>query len=158
MRIVNYSKALLLMVTILLFVGGVAMAASDKVEITADRFVVEESSSRAEFSGNVIIKQPGLTVWANKVVVRYGPGGPSDLKDFEALGNVRIKQAEQSARGDRGVYNPTTKILILYGNVSVTNDSGTITGPQLIVNIASGTSSFPSNKDGGRVNAVFSPQ
>jgi len=129
--------------------------AQSATEITADKFVVDEGTSQATFSGNVEIQQPDLTVWANTVVVHYGPGGPSDLKDFEAVGNVRIKQPEQTATGDRGVYDPKARILTLKGNVVVTNESGTVSGPELVVDIAKGTSAFTSGSGGGRVTGIF---
>jgi len=133
------------------------IAAAGKVEITADNFSIDEGSNKAVFTGSVVIRQPDLTVWANKVVVNYGDGGPSDLKDFEALGNVRIRQPEQSATAERGVYDPKAKILRLLGNVIVTNESGTVQGPELVVNLASGKSEFI-GKTGGRVTGIFVPQ
>lgn len=137
---------------------GASLAQNEETEITADRFVVNEGAGMATFSGNVVVKQPDLTVWANRVVVNYGPGGPSDLKNFEAIGNVRIKQPEQTATGNRGIYNPKTRILRLQGNVVVTNDSGTVRGPELIVDIANGTSEFTGQAGGGRVTGIFTPQ
>jgi lipopolysaccharide export system protein LptA len=123
--------------------------------VTADEFVVNDGANEATFSGNVVVKQPGLTVWANKVVVYYGDGGPSDLKDFEAIGNVRIQQPDQTATGDRGRYNPATKILKLSGHVVVTNESGTVSGPELVIDIANGTSKFSSQSGSGRVTGIF---
>jgi len=135
---------------------NIVIANSAEIKITSDQFVVNENSSSATFTGNVIIKQPDLVVYANKVIVHYGAGGPSDLKDFEAIGDVKIVQSEQTAKANRGVYNPKTKILTLYDNVAVTNESGTITGSELIIDTISGISKFPSQSDGGRVTAVFS--
>ena len=144
---------ILALATVLMGVGSAAAQT-----VTADEFVVNEGANEAVFSGNVVVKQPDLTVWANKVVVHYGAGGPSDLKDFEAIGNVRIQQPDQSATGDRGVYNPGTKILKLRGNVVVTNESGTVSGPELVIDIANGTSKFSSEAGGGRVTGIFTSQ
>lgn len=151
-------QLLALIVCLIVSFGSPAMAQNGAVEITADKFVVNDGSSEAIFSGSVVVKQPGLTVWANKVIVHYGAGGPSDLKEFEAIGNVRIRQPEQTATSDRGIYDPVTKILKLMGHVMVTNDSGTVSGPELIIDIANGTSEFSSQSGGGRVTGVFIPQ
>jgi lipopolysaccharide export system protein LptA len=129
---------------------------AEDVKITSDQFLVNESDSSAVFEGNVVVTQPNFTLWANKVIVTYGEEGPSDLKSFVALGNVKIKQPDQIATSNRGVYDPKTEILTLYDNVKVINDSGTITGQELIVNIATGVSKFPSQSGGGRVTAIFS--
>ncbi|MCF6344402.1 MAG: lipopolysaccharide transport periplasmic protein LptA, partial [Devosiaceae bacterium] len=138
--------------------NGQANAVEDQIVITSDDFSVEESSSRAVFTGNVIIVQPDLKVWANKVIVYYGENGPSDIKSLEVIGKVKIKQPEQTAFSDRGVYDPKTEILKLFGNVKVVNDSGTITGAELIVDIKNGTSRFPASQNGKRVTAIFSTQ
>ncbi len=129
----------------------------DEVEITSDNFRVNEGENQATFSGNVVVQQPDLTVWADTVVVHYGPGGASDLREFEATGNVRIKQPRQTATGDRGVYNPNTEMLHLTGNVEVTNETGTVTGPELVVDIAEGTSEFIGGGSSGRVTGIFTP-
>lgn len=149
-------RVVLALLAVFVFVHPGLAQTEDEVEVTADRFVVNEGDSEATFTGNVVINQPDLMVWADTVIVKYGPGGPSDLQDFEAIGNVRIRQPEQSATGERGTYNPKTKILRLLGNVRVTNDSGTVTGPELIVNIATGNSEFPT-QNGGRVTGIFKP-
>jgi lipopolysaccharide export system protein LptA len=147
----------LIIAFILLALGGIStsFAQSGPVEITADRFVVSEGEQEATFSGNVVVKQTGVTVYAQKLLVRYGPGGASDLKDFEATGRVKVVQPDQTATGDRGIYNPTTQILRLRGNVTVTNDSGTVRGPELIVNIGTGRSEFAGAKGTGRVTGIF---
>lgn len=137
---------------------GSALAQEDAVEITADRFVVNEGANEATFSGNVVITQPDLIVRANTVIVNYGPGGPSDLQNFEAIGGVRIEQPEQTATGDRGVYDPQTQIMRLRGNVVVVNDTGTVSGPELIVNIATGDAEFPGSSGPGRVTGIFTTQ
>ena len=134
------------------------IAASHQTIITSDDLIIDETAKRAVFTGNVIITQPDLKLWANKVIVHYGPDGPSDITDFEALGNVKIEQPEQTVIADRSIYDPKTKILKLYGNVRVTNDSGTITGSELIVDTKNGTTSFPLNEDGDRVTAIFTPE
>lgn len=147
----------LIIAIFLLLIASVSasFAQSGPVKITADRFVVSEGEQEATFTGNVVVKQTGVTVYAQKLLVRYGAGGASDLKDFEATGRVRVVQPDQTATGDRGIYNPKTQIMRLKGNVSVTNDSGTVTGPELVVNIGTGRSEFVGKKGGGRVTGVF---
>lgn len=132
-----------------------ALAQQNPVEITADRFVVNEGAAQATFTGNVVVKQTGVTVYAQKLVVHYGAGGASDLKDFEATGQVRVVQPDQTATGNRGVYDPNSRIFRLTGNVSVTNAAGTVRGPELVVNIATGVSEFASNGNTGRVTGIF---
>ena len=43
---------------------------SDPVNITADKFVVDDVGGIATFTGNVVVKRKKLTVWAPKVVAK----------------------------------------------------------------------------------------
>ena len=49
--------------------GSVSAQASKVTQIVADQFVVRDSENKSEFRGNVVVTQPGLTVWADVVVV-----------------------------------------------------------------------------------------
>ncbi len=138
--------------------AGALGAGADPVKITADQFVIDDTAHVATFTGKVIVKRStSLTVWAPKVVVDYGDGGPSNIKSFVATGGVRIKTTDQDATGDKAVYDPDKQILRLTGNVMVTNSTGTVGGPELVVNLATNTSVFTGGK-GGRVTGVFTPK
>jgi lipopolysaccharide export system protein LptA len=135
---------------------GAALAANP-VRITADTFVINEAQTEAVFTGNVQVVRPGLTVWADKVVVDYGEGGIESIKSFVATGNVRLKTQDQDATGDSATFNPETQILRLSGNVTVVNAAGTLNGPELQINLADNTTVF-SGGSGGRVTGVFTTQ
>lgn len=128
---------------------------SQETQITADRFVVRESEGNSRFSGNVVVTQPGLKVLADEVVVHFGAGGTSDVKSFEAVGNVRIETDTQVASGDRAVYDPGTRILKLTGNVLLINDSGTVNAGTLRIDLTRNVTEFSSGGDGGRVTGLF---
>ncbi len=147
----------LLAIVLLALAPPVLAQTTQPVEIVADRFVIKERQNQSEFSGNVVVTQPDLVVWADRVIVHYGAGGTSDIESFEALDNVRIKNTQQTATGDRAVYDPKTRILRLTGNVRVLNDSGVVTAPELIVNLKTDVSEFSTGGSGGRVTGVFTP-
>lgn len=142
--------------------AGFALAggahSADKIEVTADNFTVTDSERQAVFTGNVLVVHPDVTVKAQKVVVKYGDGGTSDVQTFDATGNVWLKTDEQEATGEHAIYDPATQILTLTGNVSVVNASGTVQGSALRVDMATQTSTFTSTQGGGRVKGVFSSQ
>ena len=140
----------------LLALAPVAVLAQD-IQITADNFVVNETTREAVFTGNVIIVHPSVTLRAPKVTVIYGAGGTSDVQSFEADGPVDLTTAEQQAKGDRAVFDPKAQMLYLTGNVTVINAGGTLTGPELVVDIANNTSKFTGGT-GGRVTGVFTSQ
>jgi len=151
-RIVRFAVAALLAILPL----GLARAA-DSITITGDKFVVDEANRHATFDGNVVVKTPTIQLWANEVVITYGEKGTTDVQTFEATGTVRIKTSEQDATGQKAVYDPKTQILHLIGNVTVTSPTSTLSGPELVVNLKTNTSTFTGSK-GGRVTGVFSSQ
>ena len=84
--------------------------------------------------------------------------GPSDIKSFVATGDVRHQDRRPGRhRAIAPSSTRTTQILQLTGNVTVVNASGTVSGPDLLINLANNTSIFTGGK-GGRVTGVFTPQ
>ncbi|HWV01211.1 MAG TPA: LptA/OstA family protein [Devosia sp.] len=136
---------------------GSLSSAPDPVKISGDKFVVDDTHHEATFTGKVVVVRKKLNVWAEKVVVEYGEGGPSDIKTFVATGRVRIKTPDQDATGDKAVYDPNTQLLHLTGHVIVVNSSGTVGSPELVVNMITNTSTFTATT-GTRVTGVFTPQ
>lgn len=132
-------------------------AAQQKVNITADQFTVDEKTKQAVFNGNVVVVHPSVTVNANKVEAVYGTGGASDIESFVATGTVKLETPDQTATGDRAVFNPGDQLLRLTGNVKVTNPSGTVDAQELVVNLATNVSTFTSSGN-GRVTGVFTSQ
>src|SRR5690606_20165960 len=96
------------------------------------------------------------TVWAPKVVVEYGEDGPSSIKTFVASGGVRIKTGDQDATGDLAIYDPVAETLKITGHVIVVNASGTVGGPDLVIDLTTNSSVFTGGEKGGRVSGVFS--
>ncbi|WP_297112671.1 LptA/OstA family protein [uncultured Devosia sp.] len=146
-------------VAILLMLVAMAPAlAQNRVEITADQTVMNDSAREVTFTGDVIVVHPTVTVWAPKVVATYGEGGTTDIRTFVATGgNVRLKTKDQDATGEHAVYTPGDQLLRLTGNVTVTNASGTVNATELVVNLATNVSTFTSS-GGGRVTGVFTSQ
>lgn len=158
---VSPSYARLFSIVFSCFIVVLPLAANAQVtqttEISADRFLVRDTEKNSEFIGNVVITQPGLKVWADRVVVNYGEGGTSDVKTFVATGSVKIQSDGQIATGQRAVYRPSTRILHLTGNVVVISDGGTVHSEELFVNLATNITEFSSGGSGERVTGLFTP-
>jgi lipopolysaccharide export system protein LptA len=150
------SRFWLVLVTLAAF--AVPAWAQNPVEIASDTFVMDENTSEAIFTGNVVVQHPNVTVWAPRVVATYGEGGTSDIETFEASGgNVRLKTDDQDATGEHAVFTPADQLLRLTGNVVVTNASGTVNASELVVNLETSVSTFTSGS-GGRVTGTFNSQ
>lgn len=144
-----------LLALLLLLAGATATMAQSPVKVTSDTFVVDQQASEATFTGNVVVTRSDLTLWASKVLVTF-EGGMENIKLVTATGGVRLKTDTQDATGDRAVFAPDSQILRLSGNVTVVSASGTLNGPELVVDLANNVTTFSANS-GGRVTGVFSP-
>lgn len=129
---------------------------AQSLEITADTFTVSEAGRSSVFSGNVVVRQGAMTLTAGTISVAYGAGGATDIASFEATGGVRVTTGSQSISGERAVYDPVGRILRVSGNVSVVSAQGTLSGPELIINLIDQTTTF-SGDGNGRVQGVFNP-
>ncbi|MEP7239332.1 MAG: LptA/OstA family protein [Devosia sp.] len=134
-----------------------AAAPAGEVKISSDSFVVDDAQHLATFSGSVVVSRAALTLWAGKVVVRYGDAGPTSIKTLTASGGVRIKTKEQEAHGDTATYDPATQLLRLSGHVTLTSASGSIDSSDVVIDLKAATTTFSSGKS-GRVSGVFTPQ
>jgi lipopolysaccharide export system protein LptA len=140
-----------------LLAGLLPALAETPVKVTADTFEVDDAHGLATFAGHVVVERDGMHLSADKLVVEYGPGGAKDIAGFTATGGVRINLEDQTATGETAVYAPGDETVTITGNVAVTNASGTVKGPKLVVDLKSNTSVF-SGGSKGRVSGVFTPQ
>jgi lipopolysaccharide export system protein LptA len=83
--------------------------------------------------------------------------GAGRLDRVEAFGNVLIRTATESVRGDRGVYTPETGIAQVAGNVGITRGQNHLSGAVAEVNLQTGVSRLiPA--PGGRVAGLLVPE
>jgi lipopolysaccharide export system protein LptA len=79
------------------------------------------------------------------------------LDRVEAFGNVELRTATDTARGDRGIYVEATGIARLIGHVRITHGQNQINGPAADVNMRTGVAHLVSNPEGGRVQGLIVP-
>lgn len=144
-----------LLVLVMLVLGTSWTLAQSPVEVVSDTFVVDQQRSEATFTGNVVVTRDDLKVWADHVVATFD-GSMSNITLITATGRVRLKTDSQDATSERATFAPDSQILRMSGNVTVTNASGTLNGPELVVDLANNITTF-SASGGGRVTGVFTP-
>jgi len=136
------------------------------VQIEAATLEVRDKDNMATFTGNVHVIQGDTDLRTKKLVVFYesqdggkggmraaqaGPTGTSQIKRLEASGSVFVTQKDQTASGDRGVYDMKTNKITLIGNVVVTQGPSVLRGDRLTVDRDTGVS----HMEGGRVQGIF---
>ena len=79
------------------------------------------------------------------------------LQRVEGFGNVEVRTATETFRGQRGVYVADTEIARLAGNVHVTRGQNQLNGDEAIINMKTGIYSMNRNPAGGRVQGLVIP-
>ena len=89
-----------------------------------------------------------------------GSGVNSGIERIEASGNVYFVTPEQTIRGDRAVYTPGDNLVVITGDVIVTQGQNVMTGGRLTYNTETQavTMAGGAGSNGGRIRGVFYPQ
>ena len=145
---------------------GFSKNRDEPVQIEAASLEVRDKDKVATFSGNVHVIQGDTDLRSKTLVVFYegddtaqggikaaqpGPGGSSQIKRLEANGNVLVSQKDQTATGDKGVFDMRTNTITLMGNVVVSQGQNVLRGERLVVDRVTGVSRM----EGGRVQGIF---
>lgn len=149
---------------------GFSKNKDEPVQIEAATLDVRDKEKIAIFSGNVHVIQGDTDLRTKKLVVYYedddgkkgapktaqpGPGGNSQIKKLEAIGDVFVTQKDQVAQGDKGVFDMKTNKITLTGSpgkpVVVSQGQNVLRGEKLVVDRTTGQSQM----EGGRVTGIF---
>lgn len=149
-----------------------AQHAKGPVDITADELVANNTACSSTWRGSVEALQDDarlrsdvLTSFMTKKAGGSGGqagGGCGDLTRMEAHGNVYYVTPEQRVRGDDAVYEATSDILTITGDVVAVQGQNVLRGNRMVVNTNTGEAQMVSTAKGrnrpGRVRGVFYPK
>jgi lipopolysaccharide export system protein LptA len=154
------------------------------VKITASELEVHDKDKMAVFSGGVHLVQGDTDMRSTTLIVYYddqapppspppksGKGGNASaqitpqqnqqIRKVEAKGNVIVKQKDQTATGDLGVFDMRANTVTMTGNVVITRGPNVLKGDILTVNMTSGDSAMTCNSKQqggcGRVQMLIVP-
>jgi lipopolysaccharide export system protein LptA len=135
------------------------------VDVDADRIEVQDRADRAVFSGNVVVRQQGLTLNAARLTVAYERSGKSnvDIERLDATGGVVVKSDSETARGDIAIYDLPRRLITMIGNVTLIQRTNTVRGGRLVIDLSTGraivdgkgASGGEGTSSGGRVSGRF---
>ncbi|MEO1067312.1 MAG: lipopolysaccharide transport periplasmic protein LptA [Pseudomonadota bacterium] len=137
--------------------AGFSSDNNQPIQIEADSLEVRDEEKLAIFKGNVDVQQGPTTMKAAKLNVFYDgavntAGGNQGIRRIEALGKIWVNTGDNTATGDRAIFNMKTQIVELIGNVVLTQCDNIIRGKKLTVNL---TTSQAQLSGTGRVQALF---
>jgi lipopolysaccharide export system protein LptA len=152
---------------------GFSQNRDQPVHIEAATLEVRDKDKVATFSGDVRVQQGDTNMRCKSLVVYYeqdsagdksggkpmtaatpGPGGNQQIKRLEAHGGVVVTQKQQTATGDKGIFDMKANTVTLTGNVVMTQGKNVLRGERLVVNLTSGVSRVDGS---GRVQMLVQP-
>lgn len=131
---------------------GLTADPTQPIEVEADELSVDQTTGVAVFSGNVRVKQGELRVTAPKATLTYNEDR-SEIQTVHLEGGVTLTNGVEVVQGQDAVYTVPDGVVVLTGDVIVTQGGSTIAGPRLTYNLQAGSGVM----DGGRVQSVFVP-
>lgn len=121
------------------------------VEVTADQLAVNNADGSAVFSGNVQVVQGDMTLTAAEVEVKYG-SVEGEIDQLLASGGVSVTNLGDAASADGAVYTIDSGVIVMTGNVVLTQGPSSMKGQQLTINLKDGSGIME-----GRVTTTFVP-
>ena len=132
--------------------GGMKADTSAPVELSADNLTVNQTTGKAEFTGNVLIGQGAMKLSADKVVVQYVQGDTQKIDNLDATGNVTLVNGPDAAEARQAIYEVASGNITLIGDVLLTQGQNVTSGEHMVVNLSDGTAQM-----NGRVRSVLQP-
>lgn len=117
--------------------GGVQNDPDAPIEVTSNQLEVNQDEGWAIFSGDVIVGQGEMRLFAPWVKVFYTEGG-GDIERVEAKDGVTLVNGPEAAEGDTAVYTLADGMMVMVGNVLVTQGGSAVSGDRLRANLDTG--------------------
>ena len=119
------------------------------VEVTAENLSVNQNDGTALFTGDVIVGQGEMRLSAPRVLVVYAKDR-SEIARLEARGGVTLVSGAEAAEGDSADYDVEAGIIVMTGNVLLTQGGSALTADKMVADLNESTAQMT-----GRVKTVL---
>ena len=132
--------------------GGLKHDSTLPVEISADQLQVDQSDGSATFSGNVQIGQGDMRLSAGRVRVEYATGADTtgEISRLLASDGVTLVNGAEAAEAREAIYTISSGVIVMTGDVILTQGQNALASEKLTVNLQSGTGTMD-----GRVRSII---
>ena len=117
--------------------GGLENDPDAPIEVTSNELQVNQDEGWAIFTGEVIVGQGAMRLYAPWVKVFYTEGG-GDIERVEAKDGVTLINGPEAAEGETAVYTLADSMVVMDGNVLVTQGGSAVSGDRLRANMDTG--------------------
>lgn len=121
------------------------------IDVTSKRLDVDENANTALFTGDVVAVQDTMTLYAPWVKVFYKED-QSGISHLIAKDGVTLIQDDEAAEGETANYNLEDEIIVMTGDVLVTQKLSAIASDKMTVWLDDGTALMT-----GRVKTLLRP-
>jgi len=119
---------------LIVFLGIGQALARAPITIKSDRMEVLENQKIVVFSGNVVAKKAGLTIYAERLLVYYfSKEGKREVKKLVAIGHVKIHKDDWIARAGKAVYFKPEEKIVLEDHPQIWQGDNTVKGARIIL-------------------------
>ncbi len=130
--------------------GDAVVVTADAKRIAADTLVAYTTDNPPPAEARPVAKQVAAKTTDDPLAAS------GKLQRVEAFGNVSVRTPTDTVTGDRGVYEPSSGIARLGGNVHITRGQNQLNGAEADVNMKTGIATLVSRK-AGRVRGLVVP-
>jgi lipopolysaccharide export system protein LptA len=109
------------------------------IEVTSDQLNVDQTDGTAVFTGNVVVVQGAFRLTADRVEVEYTKTEPREIDRMLAFDNVVIVRGAEAAEGNEAVYTLADRVVVMTGDVLLTQEQSAISGDLLTIQLDDGT-------------------
>ena len=143
--------------------AGFATDPNAPIRIEAAKLRVDDNTKKATFTGNVVAAQGDFVMRSSKLVVSYsgeagGQNSQSEVTRLNATGKVLITSTDaRTAKGEKADFDVRKQIVVLTGNVVLTQGKNVMKGEKLLVDLKSGLSTFEASTEQkpGRIQVLL---
>jgi lipopolysaccharide export system protein LptA len=139
-----------------------AVGSTSGVGIAADTQQLSPADCKTALRGQVEITQDQTRLRANSADIYGTKKGKAcmtgDIDHIEATGDVFYVTLDQKVRGDKAVYEASSKTITVTGNVVVSSAEGVAQTNRLVMNTETKDTMMGDPQAGERVHAVIYPK
>ena len=152
---------------LMLYLSGVSLCACAEevpampegpIEVTSRQMEADQNSRQVVFTGDVVAKRGGMTVYAERLTLFFVEAGKERrIERLEGEGGVRVVDGQRVATAQHLDYLQAQEKMILTGDAQIHQGENLVAGEEIVLFLRDNRSLVKSGKD-GRVRAVFLPQ